>query len=213
LLDEERGERSSNFVHGFAGYTVYDIDYEKIGKVDDVFVDESDQPCYIGVKMGFLDIRLTLIPVELIRVNDRRRLVEVAASKEVVKEGPTFSDDRELTTEFEQQVLDYYEVENYAVETAWARTRREAYEAPHSRELSSGGVNSRSEERVGIPHEHFSEEHARETRGIIRERGSDDPKQEDELRVPRVEEEIRVGTREREAGTVRVRKRVRTDRE
>jgi hypothetical protein len=114
LLDEERGDRSINFGNDFADYTVYDIDYEKIGKVDDVFVDESDQPCYIGVKMGFLDIRLTLIPVKLIRVNDRRRLVEVAASKEVVEEGPTFSDDRELTTEFEQQVLDYYEVENYA---------------------------------------------------------------------------------------------------
>jgi uncharacterized protein (TIGR02271 family) len=213
LLDEERSERSSNCGHGFAGYTVYDIDYEKIGKVDDGFVDESDQPCYIGVKMGFLDIRLTLIPVELIRVNNRRCLVEVAASKEVVKEGPTFSDDRELTPEFEQRVLDYYEVENYAVETARARTRREAYEALHSHELSSEGVNLRSEERMRVPLEHFGEEHAREVRNTIREQGSDDPNQEDELRVPRVEEEIRVGTREREAGTVRVRKRVRTDRE
>src|SRR5215212_10408282 len=96
LLDEERSERTTNFGHGFTDYTVYDIDYEKIGKVDDVFVDENDQPCYISVNMGFLDIRLTLTPVELIRVNDRRRLVEVAASKEVVKEGPTFSNDWEL---------------------------------------------------------------------------------------------------------------------
>jgi hypothetical protein len=53
LLDEERSERFSNFGHGFAGYTVYDINYEKIGKVDDVFVDENDQPRYISVHMGF----------------------------------------------------------------------------------------------------------------------------------------------------------------
>src|SRR5215203_4442575 len=47
-------------------------------------------------------------------------------------------------------------------------------------------------------------------------RGDDDRsdlEDEDELRVQRVEEELRVGTREREAGAIRVRKRVRTERE
>jgi uncharacterized protein (TIGR02271 family) len=213
LLDEERSERSSNCGHGFADYTAYDIDYEKIGKVDDVFVDENDQPRYFGVKMGFLDIRLTLIPIELIRGNDRRGLVEVAASKEVVKEGPTFSDDWELTPEFEQRVLDYYEVENYVVETVQARTRREAYEVPYSYEPGGEEVNLRSEKRVEAAHEYFGEDPTDEARGIIRERSSDDPNDEGELRVPRVEEELRVGTREREAGSVGVRKRVRTDRE
>jgi uncharacterized protein (TIGR02271 family) len=213
LLDEERGERSSNFGHGFADYTVYDIGYEKIGKVEDVFVDENDQPRYIGVKMGFLDIRLTLIPVELIRVNDRRRLVEVAASKEVVKEGPTFSDDWELTPEFEQWVLNYYEVENYIVEIAQAHTKSEAYEAPYSHELSSEEVNVRAEERVGAAYEYFGEDHTSEARSIIRERSSDNPIDGDEMRVPRVEEELRIDTREREAGSIRVRKRVKTDRE
>jgi uncharacterized protein (TIGR02271 family) len=165
--------------------------------------------------MGFLDIRLTLIPVELIRVNDRRRLVEVAASKAVVKEGPTFADDRELTPEFEQWVLDYYEVENYSVETAQAHTRRrDAYEVPYSYEPGGEEVNLRSEERVGAAHEYFREDHTGEARGIIRERGSDNPNDGDELRVPRVEEELRVGTIEREAGSsVRVRKRARTERE
>ncbi len=214
MLNEERSERSSNFGHGFAEYTVYNIDYEKIGKVDDVFVDENDQPRYIGVKMGFLDIRFALIPVELIRVNDRRRLVEVAASKEVVKEGPTFADDRELTPEFEQWVLDYYEVENYSVETAQAHTSRKAHEAPYSHELlDSEDVNLRPGEPMLAAREHFGEEHTGEARGIIRERSSDGPNDGDELRVPRVEEELRVATRECEAGSIRVRKRVRTDRE
>jgi uncharacterized protein (TIGR02271 family) len=214
LLDEERSKGSSNCGHGFADYTVYDIDYEEIGKVDDVFVDENDQPRYICVKMGFLDIRLALIPIELIRVNDRRGLVEVAASKDVVKERPTFSDDWELTPEFEQRVLDYYEVENHAVETAQAHTRREAYDAPYSHELSSEEVNLRSGECAEAAHEHFGEDHTEEVRGIIRAHSSDDPNDEDELRVPRVEEELRVGTIEREAGSsVRVRKRARTERE
>ena len=33
----------------YAGYTVYDPDGDMIGKVDDLFVDENDQPEYIGV--------------------------------------------------------------------------------------------------------------------------------------------------------------------
>ena len=40
-----------------------------------------------------------------------------------------------------------------------------------------------------------------------------DVSHEDEVRVQRTEEELRVGTRERKAGSIRVRKRVRTDRE
>ena len=41
----------------------------------------------------------------------------------------------------------------------------------------------------------------------------DDLEDEDELRVQRTEEELAAGTREREAGALNVRKRVRTDRE
>src|SRR5215203_1117774 len=44
-------------------------------------------------------------------------------------------------------------------------------------------------------------------------RSTEDLRDEDELRVQRTEEELRAGTREREAGEVRVRKDVRTDRE
>src|SRR5215207_5960334 len=44
-------------------------------------------------------------------------------------------------------------------------------------------------------------------------RGREGLRDEEELRVQRTEEELRAGTREREAGEVRVRKDVRTDRE
>src|SRR5215211_3137353 len=44
-------------------------------------------------------------------------------------------------------------------------------------------------------------------------RSTEDLRDEDELKVQRTEEELRAGTREREAGELRVRKNVRTDRE
>src|SRR5829696_6326732 len=64
---EARSDRFMEVEDRYAGYTVYDQNYEKIGEVDDLFVDESDQPEYIGVKMGFLGTRSTLIPFQLAR--------------------------------------------------------------------------------------------------------------------------------------------------
>jgi len=109
LEREARTERFTEEVEDrYVGYTVYDRSYEKIGSVDDLFVDENDSPEYIGVKMGFLGTRTTLIPFHIARVNDARQIIEVAADKETLKNGPTFDDDREITPEFENEVYFYY---------------------------------------------------------------------------------------------------------
>jgi hypothetical protein len=107
----EREARTDEFTEvedRYAGYTVYDQHYEKLGKVDDLFLDENDSPEFLGVKMGFLGTRTTLIPFEMARVNDARQVIEVAADKETLKNGPTFDDDREITPEFENEVYSYY---------------------------------------------------------------------------------------------------------
>src|SRR5215207_10223697 len=105
---EERSDRFTAIEDQYAGYTVYDQHYEKIGNVDDLFLDESDQPEYIGVKMGLLGTRTTLIPFQMARVNDARQTIKVAADKERLKNGPTFDEDREITPVFENEVYSYY---------------------------------------------------------------------------------------------------------
>src|SRR5215211_8308998 len=111
VLTLERQARTDKFTEvedRYAGYIVYDQHYEKMGNADDLFLDESDQPEYIGVKMGFLGTRTTLIPFEMARVNDAQQTIKVAAEKETLKNGPTFDDDREITPEFENEVYSYY---------------------------------------------------------------------------------------------------------
>ena len=108
MYSETRTNGFTAVEDGFAGYTVYDINDEKIGNVDDLFVDENDQPEYIGVKMGFLGTRSTLIPFEMVRVNDARQIIEVSADKETLKNGPTFDEDREITPQFEKELYSYY---------------------------------------------------------------------------------------------------------
>ncbi|HEY6751852.1 MAG TPA: DUF2382 domain-containing protein [Rubrobacteraceae bacterium] len=222
MADEQRGDRSTPIEDLYSEYTVYDMHYEKIGKIDDLFVDENDSPEYVGVKMGFLGTRTTLIPVDIVRVNDRRRLVEVAADKETVKNGPTFSEDREITSEFERQVLDYYRVE-----TRQASTSREAYGAYYPESASAEEERAAEEERVVLrPDERVGDTRSDTTGSPDREppdysprregaaeRSREHATEEEEIRVQRVEEELVAGTRERGAGSVNVRKRVRADRE
>jgi uncharacterized protein (TIGR02271 family) len=195
---EERTDGFSAFEDSFAGYEVYDQAGEKIGKVDDFFVDESDQPEYIGVKMGFLGTRSTLIPWQLATVDDANRRIDVSVDKETAKNGPAFDDDREITPEYENEVYSYY-----GLQPAQGSEERGAYGAYYGGEHPGVAMGDTESGRF--------REHDPAAEGVAEPGGDLDD--EDELRVQRTEEELRAGTREREAGALKVRKRVRTDRE
>jgi hypothetical protein len=89
-------------------YKVYDSHYEKIGKVDDILVDEDDRVMYVGLKMGLFGTNSTIVPVELVRVNDKRQLIEVMETEEAIKNAPHFGKSEELTPEFEDRVRNYF---------------------------------------------------------------------------------------------------------
>ncbi len=182
MAGEQRSDRFTAIEERLAGYEVYDRNGEKVGKVDDLFVDENDNPEYIGVKMGLFGLSGTsLVPMEIARVNDDQQRVEVDVDKDTVKNGPNFDDDQDITPEFEERVYSHY-----GLQRAEPTPERGAYDDYYVEEETAGvGTTDRTGETTD----------------------------EDELRVQRTEEELRAGTREREAGGVRVRKRVRTDRE
>ena len=92
-------------------YSVYDAHYERIGRVDDVFLDERDAVTYIGVEMGFFGTNSTLVPAEIVRVNDRRRLIEVAAEAETIKHAPHFGNEETVSPELEDRVRTYFGLE------------------------------------------------------------------------------------------------------
>ena len=92
-------------------YTVYDSHYEKIGKVDDLLVDDRDEVLYVGVKMGFFGTNSTIIPTEIVRVNDKRQLIEVSEPADTVKHAPHFGHGNDLTPELENHVRSYYGLE------------------------------------------------------------------------------------------------------
>ena len=200
---EERGDRFTAIEDRYARYTVYDPDGDKIGKVDDLFVDENDQPEYIGVKMGLLGTRSTLIPWQMVEVRDEESTLIVSDDDAHVKDGPTFDDDQDITPEFESEVYSYY-----GLQQSGSAEERGAY-ADYSSSSDPGAVGPGM--REGDTETGEFRGHSEGDEGVA-QTGSD-LEDEDELRVQRTEEELAAGTREREAGTLRVRKRVRTDRE
>ena len=93
----------------YENYKVYDNNGGKIGKVDDLFVDENDNPEYVGVKMGLFGLSgTTLIPLEISRINEQDRAIEVSESKERVKDAPQYNDDNEIDGVFEQRLREHF---------------------------------------------------------------------------------------------------------
>ncbi len=252
-MTENRDDRVTELGEQYAGYAVYDRQGEKIGNVDDIFLDENDQPEYIGVKMRFQGTKSTLIPVEAFRIDQQRNRIEVSVDKATAKDGPAFDTDEEITPEEEERVRrhyglegrqgaaqgggygDYYRNEDDTTSrpadaagvTGEERRSgdrdldRDPYQdrdLDRDREGATTGGTGESRDREGVdtvaegagtgePHDRGRDRDREGVGATARGAGRD------EARVQRVEEELRVGTRERETGAARVRKRVRTDRE
>lgn len=171
----------------FAGYEVYDNAGVKVGEVDEIFVNESGRPEYVGIKTGLSGVGSLLIPLEAAQVDEGRRTIEVShLSSDRIEDGPSYSDGREITPDFEQQIRSYYGLEG-------AR-----YSKGHG---ASAGYHGADDEASSWPAQRGAGEH-----------GSG-PQDTGELRVQRSEEELRAGTHGHEAGAVKVRKSVRTERE
>jgi sporulation protein YlmC with PRC-barrel domain len=115
LIEEEAvasEDRLRELEEKYEDYKVYDNRGEKIGKVDDLFVDESDREEYIGVKMGFFGMKSTLIPMDIVRVNEDDRSIEVSDSKDHVKSAPSFDDDEDITPDYEDRIRSYFGLES-----------------------------------------------------------------------------------------------------
>ena len=200
---EERSDRFTAIEDQYAGYTVVDQSGSKIGKVDDLFLDENDQPEYFGVKMGFLGTSSTLIPADIATIDNEQGFIEVSHTKDTVKEGPAFDDDREITPEYENEVRSYY-----GLSATTGTEDRGTYADYSSGDPGVVGPGMRE----GDTESGDFRAHSEDDEGVNQSAGSD-LEDRDELRVQRTEEELAAGTREVEAGSMRVRKRVRTDRE
>lgn len=135
-------ERLRELEEKYEGYKVYDNNGDKIGKVDDLFIDESDREEYIGVKMGLFGTKSTLIPMDIVRVNESDRTIEVSESKDHVKDAPNFSDDDDITPEYEERIRSHF-----GLESLGGTSSRGSYGGYGSSAAGAGAVSGGTRDR------------------------------------------------------------------
>jgi uncharacterized protein (TIGR02271 family) len=92
----------------YAQYGIYDQYGDRIGPVSDLFVDENDEPEYVGVETGLPGNRSVLIPAEAITVDHRLRRMLVSHPRSLVETAPSLGHESEVTPEFERRVRIHY---------------------------------------------------------------------------------------------------------
>jgi uncharacterized protein YrrD len=83
------------------GKMLVDRDGEKIGKLQDVYVDvETDEPQFGTVKEGFIGRHLTFVPLGAIKVGPDS--LQIAVSREQVRDAPNLEQHGEELTQADE---------------------------------------------------------------------------------------------------------------
>ena len=94
-------------IQQWRGATVVDRDGDRLGKVEEVFLDvETDQPEWILVNLGLFGARQTFVPVA--KADLRSDSVVLPYEKSFVKDAPDVEAGRELSQDDESRLYEYY---------------------------------------------------------------------------------------------------------
>jgi uncharacterized protein (TIGR02271 family) len=175
-------------IRTWRGSTLVDRDGDKIGKVEDVYLDRSSgEPEWIAVKTGLFGSNVSFVPIhDAAAAGDD---VRVPYEKRQVKDAPNIDPDGELSPEEERRLYQHYGRSDYDEWTADSEDRSEATYGPGAGDDVDRG---------------FDDGHA----GTA---GRDGSRPTTDDAMTRSEDELRVGTQRRETGRVRLRKYVETE--
>src|SRR5687767_11404070 len=62
--------------------------------------------------MGIFGLKSTLIPMDIVRVNEGERTIEVSESKDHVRNAPSFDDDEDITPDYEDRIRSHFGLES-----------------------------------------------------------------------------------------------------
>ncbi len=160
------------------GLQVVDREGDKIGKVDEIYLDEqTGKPEWLAVNTGLFGSNVSFVP--LAEATNEGDSVRVPYEKSQVKDAPNASADGQLSQEEESRLYRHYGMD-------YGESRSDSG-------LPEGGTGDPTPQ--GAP-------------GVV---GNDVSGPETDQAMTRSEEELRVGTQQREAGRARLRKWVETE--
>ncbi|MFL0502643.1 DUF2382 domain-containing protein [Kocuria rhizophila] len=183
-------------VNAILSSTAYGSDGDKIGKVEQVFLDDnSGEPTFLTVNTGLFGAKENFVPVKGARQDGDR--VVLPYTKDVIKDAPKVDADQHLSPAEEEELYRYYEM-NFD----------DGRGAGHDRDRNAAAAGTAG---VAAGERHADHDVAdRDRAGVDQDRRVSEG---ENASVTRHEERLNVGTQEREAGQARLRKYVVTDHE
>jgi stress response protein YsnF len=163
------------------GRTVVDRDGDKIGKFDELYLDDSDRPAWAAVTTGLFGMRQTFIPLSEAREDGD--VLQVPFDKDLVKDAPNVDPDAQLSAEEEDLLYRHYGVRGGGDETVAED------DAPVAEPVADDDAPAREEPAAT----------------------GDTDGDGDGAEMIRSEEEVSVGTRRRVSGKARLKKYVVTE--
>src|ERR1700742_2611436 len=110
-MSEHQQEATWN-VADWRGKVLVDRDGEKIGKLEDVYVDvENDEPQFATVKEGFIGRHLTFVPLGGIKIGPDD--LQVAVTKDQIKSAPNIEQHGEELSQADESALYHHFELNY----------------------------------------------------------------------------------------------------
>jgi len=177
------------------GMEVVDRDGDKIGKVDEIYLDQqTNKPEWLAVKTGLFGSNVSFIP--LAEATTEGDVVRVPFEKSHVKDAPNADPDGELSQDEEARLYRHYGLD-------YSESRSDSG-LPEGRFDETGRTGMTDTDRD------FDRDRDRDfdASGTV---GHDTSGPTTDDAMTRSEEEVKVGTAKREAGRARLRKYVVTD--
>ena len=186
--------------------TAYDKDGDKLGAVKEIFVDdETGQPAFAEVGHGLFGMSSSLVPMRGHRLSGED--LQLAFSKDRIKDAPDVGTDEHLTREDQQRVWDHYQLSDTEDTERYRAEERATRDVDHRREAAAGagaGVAGNRPGHIADDRERVSDRDRADIADRTRTEGDS---------MVRSEERLNVDKENVETGQVRLRKHVVKDTE
>jgi uncharacterized protein (TIGR02271 family) len=190
----------------FFGYEVIDSSGNKIGSVDNVWVDDATNALeFIGVKTGWLMGKTHVIPTADAQVDNGT--ITVPYGQDQVKDAPSFGGNDELSPEDENQIYSYYGLDRSTAPSPTGLAAGDTGTSTTSTTSGFGGDALRGSDTTYEGTAGYDTGNSTDTSGIT----SETTNQPEDTDLTLSEEELAVGKRQVQTGQVRLRKVVHTE--
>ena len=171
------------------GQDLYDNDGDKIGKIEEIYLDaETNEPEWALVNTGLFGTKSTFVPLQ--QATDEGGTIRVPYEKSQVKDAPKMDPDGQLSQEEEAELYRHYGLD-------YSESRSDSGLPQGGASTGTTGTTDTDVESTTGRDESF---------GGAPPVGDDVSGPETDNAMTRSEEELRVGTTQREAGRARLRK-------